>query len=208
MGNFTQDAFFRKVSPRVRREMAEWAREALLRSGAPAAEIPWPSEAEAPKGKPDLVVVVVTLIRRFEALGRELRELCEQASEVKKAPNAAAIAERGRQAYDFYYSYEHVAQDLFNTIAGDLVWEQSSGSKRLGQVVEKLQNPIGVLKNEFYQLHAGTTRGSQVHFSMSVQLFDVALKRLKGLAERVEAAARPAPDGGDVRGRSGAKSRR
>lgn len=71
------------------------------------------------------------------------------------------------------------------------MWEHSSDSKRLGQVCQKLQNPIGVLKNEFYQLHAGTTRGNPVAFGMSVRMFDVALKRLKGLPERVEAAGRP-----------------
>lgn len=191
MGNFTQDAFFRRVTPKVRREMAEWARKALLKLGVAPADIPWPAWDDAPSGKPDLVVVAAALIRRFEALGRELHAACVAAARAERPTNAAAIALRARAATDFYYDYEHVAQDLFNTIAGDLAWEHKSDSKRLGAATEALKNPIGILKNEFHALADHPDRGDAAHFEASVELLAVGLQRLAGLAERVEAAARP-----------------
>lgn len=187
MGNFTNDAFWTKVSKRVRWEMADSARDALIAAGTPEAAIPWPAPQLDEKKAPDLPLVGMTLVRRIIELTRELHAALAH-PEIPR--------ELAKRTAELIVGYQHVGQDLWNTIAGDRVWDKRLTVKPLKAVSEGLQGLNG-LKHECNAI--ATTRSKKLT-SFDHRLVGGFLKKLealevklaKALAEE-EAPAKDAP---------------
>jgi hypothetical protein len=135
MGNFTQDAFWTEVPRRVRLEMTDHVHEALVASGMEATAIPWPSSDTDARAQPDLPLAGVTLVRRVIELARELRVACT----VPQIP-----AELATRLAELCFAYDYVAQDLWNTVAGDRVWEGRLSVKELAAASKKLERLRGL----------------------------------------------------------------
>ena len=183
MGNFTQDAFWTEVSPRVRREMADYARDALLTAGTPPDAIPWPSSDDAPTLEPDLLLVIMTTLRRIQELAVAFR------ASIDADPLPSDWRERAVVVRELILSWEYVGQDLLNTLAGDITWNDRVGAKRLGAVTDKLRGPVNGIKGDLGFL-VGLKKVSSASIGFTKRTIDTAIKRLTALLPKLEAATK------------------